>query len=209
MNPQELQRCYSVVDPNIWPLVAQTEDFHRQNSENNHSAVPCEDNHECVSRWNGYKYSWRRRVSGRRVYSAVSGTLVRCSETELMLHEVNYEKMTSDTFHLSLFYMGWHHRLALSYQLSFLHLLFTLCFSLTFISAVSTLCGHSFVGVCDYLWHLCGQEGEERWMDRKRERERGTGRPDDLIFSQRLSKPSTVTSECVRLRGSYEWFGAF
>ena len=77
-------------------------------------------------------------------------------------------------------FIGWHHRLALSYQLSRLSICSSHFVSLSHSSplSASTLWGHSSlcvcvcVCVCGYLRHLCGEEGEERWMGIERERNR-------------------------------------
>ena len=101
---------------------------------------------------------------------------------------------TSPLSHL--FYIGWHHRRALSYQLSFLQLLLTLHFSPTFISAVSALCVHSLV--CVVIYGICVGKGRgDKWSEKEDQQ-----RPDDLIYSLRLSKTSTDT--CVSQKWSVQ-----
>ena len=92
-------------------------------------------------------------------------------------------------------FIGWHHRLALSYQLSRLSICSSHFVSLSHSSplSASTLWGHSSlcvcVCVCVCVWlftaSVWGRRGGK--MDGKREREEQE-RPDDLIFLAKKKK---------------------
>lgn len=86
-----------------------------------------------------------------------------------------------------LFYMGWHHRLALSYQYSIFHLSFTSFLShihlICFKSPWTLICDCVCVCVCVWLfmapvWGMGGERGSEYGKEQER--------PDDLIFSEAL-----------------------
>lgn len=87
--------------------------------------------------------------------------------TTLMLNQVNYGRMTSDCFHissLSCFIRG-----DITDLPSLISPLFSSC--LSYFVCLS-LCGHSFVSVCGYLWHLrVGKKGrKDGWMEKQRNR---------------------------------------